>query len=170
MTIACQQNYSLTVVGDPCPNWGDLVWTVGLTSGCGLINSFVGGNIHHRVENPCGAFGIIRERYGTMVYTGPGCNCQIQVDWDVTIAAEHNDTGIEVVQGVTMIAQFKWFHIPARPLIGSETVLFSLGPGVGADQNITVRGVNFGGLRYFTLLTSSGSTQHTERWITISNV
>lgn len=166
----CVREFTLHIEAGQCPNWDDMVWTAGDDFGVITSKSFVGGSFSHRIDMPAGNNAAVRDEVGTLNYTGNGCNCQVAVSWDRTNLTETGGTGFQILQGSTVLVQFRTADYPA--LAGSTVIPFSLAPGVGANQTITVRGIDtFGGAqRYYSNVFQSISTLHSQRSAVISNV
>lgn len=166
----CQKEFYLTIDESDCPDWSTMAWTAGSDVGTITSRSFVGGAWSHRIDTPpVGLASIIGER-GTLTYTGAGCNCQVEVTWDKTNFTETGDVGFEIWQGATMLIRVLASDLSLIGLSGTTSFPFTLVAGVGADQNILVKGVSKFGQDTYSRVSEFTFPLHSYWSSVISNV
>lgn len=163
---SCLKTYALHVGPGTCVDWDGVAWAAGLISGPGVtLASFVGGDVNIQIDCVGAGTTAIRNQVGTVLYTGPGCNCQAVITIDRTVATESAASGFRIFQDAALLVDFKTSDM--IPLAGSVTIPFAVVAGV--NSVITIRGNVILPDSYYSLVTGSAG-RHSYRHLQISNI
>jgi hypothetical protein len=158
--VTCTKALSIEVAAAPvaCVDWDAIVWAPWppghiLGAGIGTFNySFVGGTVFYEADQTTGHH--LGNTVGSVLYTGPGCNCRLRTTLEYNNASTHYGF-VNVFQDGNLLAFFQSSTHPSGQPLGPALVidvpfaviagvnsLIEIRPGFGIPDGFTHFGAN----------------------------